>query len=48
MVAYWLARVHSADPVDYQKYTDRVPEIIARFGGKVPASNCKTHTPCFR
>lgn len=37
MVAYWLARVHIVDPVDYKKYTDRVPEIIARFGGKVLA-----------
>ena len=37
MVAYWLARVHIVVPVDYKKYTDRVPEIIARYGGKVLA-----------
>ena len=37
MVAYWLARAHIVDPVDYKKYTDRVPEIISRFGGKVLA-----------
>jgi len=37
MVAYWLARAHIVDPVDYKKYTDRVPVIIAKFGGKVLA-----------
>jgi|TARA_B100000315_G_scaffold246004_1_gene272764 uncharacterized protein (DUF1330 family) len=37
MVAYWLARAHIVVPVDYKKYTDRVPEIIARYGGKVLA-----------
>ena len=25
------------DPVEYKKYTDRVPAIIAKFGGKVLA-----------
>ena len=35
MVAYWLARAHIVDPVDYKKYTDRVPAIIAKFGGEV-------------
>lgn len=35
MAAYWLARAHIVDPVDYKKYTDRVPEILAKFGGKV-------------
>ncbi len=37
MVAYWLARAHIVDPVDYKKYTDRVPEIISSYGGKVLA-----------
>jgi uncharacterized protein (DUF1330 family) len=37
MVAYWLARSKINDPVEYKKYTDRVPEIIDRFGGKILA-----------
>jgi uncharacterized protein (DUF1330 family) len=37
MVAYWLARAHVVDPVEYKKYTDRVPEIISRHGGRVLA-----------
>ena len=37
MVAYWVARAHIVDPVEYKKYTDRVPEILSIFGGKVLA-----------
>ena len=37
MTAYWVARSKINDPVDYKKYTDRVPAIIRRFGGKVLA-----------
>jgi uncharacterized protein (DUF1330 family) len=37
MTAYWVARSKINDPVEYKKYTDRVPEIIAQFGGKVLA-----------
>ena len=37
MPAYWLARSKVNDPVEYKKYTDRVPAIIARFGGKIHA-----------
>lgn len=37
MTAYWVARSKINDPVEYKKYTDRVPAIIARFGGKVLA-----------
>ncbi len=37
MPAYWVARSCIIDPVDYKKYTDRVPGIIARYGGKVLA-----------
>ena len=37
MPAYWVARSKINDPVEYKKYTDRVPEIIAQFGGKVLA-----------
>ena len=37
MPAYWVARSKINDPVEYKKYTDRVPGIIAKFGGKVLA-----------
>ena len=37
MPAYWLARARVNDPVEYKKYTDRVPAILARFNGKVLA-----------
>lgn len=37
MPAYWVARSKIRDPVAYKQYTDRVPEIIARHGGKVLA-----------
>jgi uncharacterized protein (DUF1330 family) len=37
MPAYWVARSRIIDPVAYKKYTDRVPAIIAKYGGKVLA-----------
>jgi len=37
MPAYWIARSRVIDPVAYKKYTDLVPDIIARHGGKVLA-----------
>ena len=37
MVAYWIARAKINDPVEYKKYTDLVPGILERFGGKVLA-----------
>ncbi len=41
MPAYWLARSKINDPVAYKKYTDRVPKILAEFGGKVLARGGK-------
>jgi uncharacterized protein (DUF1330 family) len=41
MTAYWVARSKISDPVEYKKYTDRVPEIIGKFGGKVLARGGK-------
>lgn len=35
--AYWLARSKINDAVEYKKYTDRVPAIIQRYGGKILA-----------
>ena len=37
MAAYWLARSLIHDPVEYKKYTDQVPGIIKKYGGKVLA-----------
>jgi uncharacterized protein (DUF1330 family) len=35
--AYWVARSKINDPVGYKKYTDRIPGILAKYGGKVLA-----------
>lgn len=37
MTAYWIARARIVDPAEYKKYTDLVPDILAKFGGKVKA-----------
>jgi uncharacterized protein (DUF1330 family) len=41
MPAYWLSRCKIYDPVEYKKYTDRVPDILARYGGKVLACGAR-------
>lgn len=37
MPAYWIARAKINDPVEYKRYTDLVPAIIEKYGGKVLA-----------
>jgi uncharacterized protein (DUF1330 family) len=37
MPAYWLARAKINDPTEYKKYTDLVPAILAKHGGKALA-----------
>jgi uncharacterized protein (DUF1330 family) len=37
MPAYWIARSHITDGTTYKKYTDRVPDIVARHGGTILA-----------
>ena len=37
MPAYWVARSKINDPVEYKKYTDRLPSIFARYGAKILA-----------
>ncbi len=37
MPAYWIARSKIDDPVGYKRYTDRVPAVLAEFGGRVLA-----------
>lgn len=41
MTAYWVARSKINDPVAYKRYTDRIPEIIARYDGRVLARGGK-------
>ena len=41
MPAYWIARSRIDNAVEYKKYTDLVPAIIARYGGKVLARGGK-------
>ncbi|WP_305969093.1 MULTISPECIES: DUF1330 domain-containing protein [unclassified Mameliella] len=41
MPAYWIARARINDPVEYKRYTDLVPEIIEKHGGKVLARGGK-------
>jgi uncharacterized protein (DUF1330 family) len=37
MPAYWIARSRINDPVEYKKYTDRIPAIFAKYCGRVLA-----------
>jgi len=37
MPAYWVARSRIIDPVQYKKYTDPLPAIFKKYGGKVLA-----------
>lgn len=37
MAAYWMARAKIHDPAAYKRYTDLVPAILAKYGGKVLA-----------
>ena len=37
MPAYWIARSKVNDPVEYKKYADQVPPILAKYGGRALA-----------
>ena len=37
MPAYWVARSKINDPVEYKKYTARLPAIFAKYGAKILA-----------
>jgi uncharacterized protein (DUF1330 family) len=41
MPAYWIARARINDPVEYKKYAEQVPKIIAEYGGKILARGGK-------
>jgi uncharacterized protein (DUF1330 family) len=41
MAGYWVARSKINDPIAYKRYTDLVPGIIGKFGGKVLARGGK-------
>ena len=34
MTAYWVARSKVNDPEGYKRYTDPVPDILKKYGGK--------------
>jgi uncharacterized protein (DUF1330 family) len=44
MPAYWIARSRISDPIEYKKYTDLIPPIIAKFKGKILARGGKFQT----
>ena len=44
MPAYWIARAKVNDPVEYKKYTDRVPAILAKYGARVLARGGRYQT----
>lgn len=37
MPAYWVAHARINNPVEYKRYTDLVPAIVSKYGGKVLA-----------
>jgi|TARA_B100001750_G_scaffold217243_1_gene202448 uncharacterized protein (DUF1330 family) len=37
MAAYWIARGNINDPAEYKKYTDPLPDVFSKFGGKILA-----------
>jgi len=41
MVAYWVARSKVNNPDQYKKYTEQVPGILPKFGGKILARGGK-------
>ena len=34
MPAYWVARTKINDPIEFKKYADQVPAILAKYGGE--------------
>lgn len=44
MACYWIARAKIIDPVAYKRYTDQVPDILKRYGGKVLSRGAKFET----
>ena len=44
MPACWLARARVNDPIEYRKYTDRVPAILAKYGARVLARGGRYQT----
>ena len=44
MPAYWVARAKVNDPVEYRKYADRVPAILAKYGARVLARGGRYQT----
>ena len=41
MPAYWVARSRVIDAGEYKKYTDLMPDVVARYGGRFLARGGK-------
>ena len=37
MPAYWIAHAQVKDPVEYKKYTDRLPALFDKYGARILA-----------
>ena len=37
MAAYWIARAKINETVEYKKYADRIPDILAKYDAKILA-----------
>ena len=39
MPAYWIARAKINEPVEYKRYTDRVPAVVVIWGSAAPGGS---------
>ena len=44
MAGYWIARSKVIDTVEYEKYVDRVPAILRKYGGRVLTRGARYET----
>ena len=44
MPCYWSARAKINDPVEYKKYTDLVPDILNKYGGRALSRGARFET----
>ena len=44
MPAYWIAHAKINDPVEYKKYTDQIPDIMATASAKWKTSSSMAET----
>jgi len=44
MPGYWIARHKVMNQVEYRRYTDRVPAILQKYGGKILTQGAQYET----